>query len=226
MKVDFCLGENLHLEVFMFDLLYYDADLAVCIKPAGMLSEGESEGCMPYLLSSALREKGIVATPFVVHRLDKETSGIMVFALNSKTAALLSLASQNKDMKKIYHALCVGVMEKDGDILEDLLFYDRKRGKSFIVDRERKGVKDASLEYKVLERFADRTLLEIELHTGRTHQIRAQFSSRSHSLCGDRRYGAPAEFGNKLCLCAVRLSFTHPRTKERLSFEIKADFEK
>ena len=209
----------------MLDILYFDLDLAVCKKPAGVLSEGEGEGCMPYLLSCTLKEKGIDATPFVVHRLDKETSGIMVFALNSKTASALSLASQNNDMKKIYHALCVGVIEKDSDVLEDLLFYDRARGKSFIVNRERKGVKRASLEYTVLERFEDRTLLEIELHTGRTHQIRAQFSSRLHPLCGDRRYGASAEFGNKLCLCAKKLSFTHPKTKERLSFEIEVDFE-
>ena len=207
----------------MLDLLYFDTDLAVCIKPAGVLSEGESEGCMPYLLSCALKDRGIGATPFVVHRLDKETFGIMVFALNSKTAAALSSASQNNDIKKIYHALCVGVIEKDSDVLEDLLFYDRKRGKSFVVDRERKGVKGASLEYKVLERFEDSTLLEIELHTGRTHQIRAQFASRSHPLCGDRRYGASAEFGNKLCLCAKKLSFTHPKTKERMSFEMESD---
>ena len=104
-------------------------------------------------------------------------------------------------------------------------FSATKRGKSFIVDLERKGVKRASLEYKVLERFGEKTLLEIELHTGRTHQIRAQFASRLHPLCGDRRYGAPAEFGNKLCLCAMKLSFTHPRTNECMSFEIKADFE-
>ena len=209
----------------MLDILYFDTDLAVCVKPAGVLSEGESDGCMPYLLSFALKEKGVDVTPLVVHRLDKETSGIMVFALNSKTAAELSLASQSKDMKKIYHTLCVGAIEKERDVLEDLLFYDRQRGKSFIVDRERKGVKRASLEYKVLERFADRTLLEIELHTGRTHQIRAQLASRSHSLCGDRRYGAPAEYGNKLRLCAVRLSFTHPKTKERMDFEIKSNFD-
>ena len=210
----------------MLDILYFDSSLAVCVKPAGVLSEGESEGCMPYLLSCALKEKGIDATPLVVHRLDKETMGIMVFALDSKTAASLSLSSQNKDMKKIYHALCVGSIDEREGVLEDFLFYDRMRGKSFIVDRERKGVKRASLEYKVLERFEDRTLLEIELHTGRTHQIRAQFASRRHPLCGDRRYGAPAEYGNKLCLCAIRLSFTHPRTKARMSFEIDSDFEK
>ena len=209
----------------MLDILYFDTDLAVCVKPAGVLSEGESDGCMPYLLSLALKEKGVDVTPLVVHRLDKETSGIMVFALNSKTAAALSISSQSKDMKKIYHALCVGIIEKERDSLEDLLFYDRKRGKSFIVDRERKGVKRASLEYSVLERFADRTLLEIELNTGRTHQIRAQLASRSHPLCGDRRYGAPAEYGNKLRLCAVRLSFTHPKTKKRMDFEIKSNFD-
>ncbi|MBR0449822.1 MAG: RluA family pseudouridine synthase, partial [Clostridia bacterium] len=185
----------------------------------GVLSEGDGKNSMPYLLSLELKERGIDASVFVVHRLDRETEGLTVFALNEASAAALSRSFQNGDAVKIYHALCVGVIEKDADVLCDLLFYDRGRGKSFVVDRERKGVKRASLEYSVLRRFSDRTLLSVRLHTGRTHQIRVQFASRGHALCGDRRYGAPSEYGNKLCLCAVSLSFTHPRTKERMSFE-------
>ena len=203
----------------MLDLLYFDSDIAVCIKPAGVLSEGDGKNSMPYLLSLELKERGIDASVFVVHRLDRETEGLTVFALNEASAAALSLSFQNGDAVKIYHALCVGVIENDADVLCDLLFYDRGRGKSFVVDRERKGVRKASLEYSVLRRFADRTLISVRLHTGRTHQIRVQFASRGHALCGDRRYGAPSEYGNKLCLCAVSLSFTHPRTKERMSFE-------
>lgn len=203
----------------MLDILYFDSDIAVCVKPAGVLSEGDGKNCMPYLLSLELKERGIDASVFVVHRLDKETEGLMVFALNEASAAALSLSFQNGDAVKIYHALCVGVIEKDADVLCDLLFYDRGRGKSFVVERERKGVRKASLEYSVLRRFSDRTLLSVRLYTGRTHQIRVQFASRGHALCGDRRYGAPSEYGNKLCLCAVSLSFTHPRTKERMSFE-------
>ena len=205
----------------MIDLLYFDSDIAVCVKPAGVLSEGDGKNSMPYLLSLELKERGIDASVFVVHRLDRETEGLTVFALNEASAAALSLSFQNGDAVKIYHALCVGVIEKDADVLCDLLFYDRGRGKSFVVDRERKGVRKASLEYSVLRRFSDRTLLSVRLHTGRTHQIRIQFASRGHALCGDRRYGAPSEYGNKLCLCAVSLSFTHPRTKERMSFEIE-----
>ena len=203
----------------MLDLLYFDSDIAVCVKPAGVLSEGDGKNSMPYLLVLALRERGIDATVFVVHRLDRETEGLMVFALNQSSATALSLSFQNGDAEKIYHALCVGVIEKDADVLCDLLFYDRGRGKSFVVERERKGVKRASLEYTVLSRLSDRTLISVRLHTGRTHQIRVQLASRGHALCGDRRYGAPSEYGNKLCLCAVSLSFTHPRTKERMSFE-------
>lgn len=203
----------------MLDLLYFDSDIAVCVKPAGVLSEGDGKNSMPYLLSLELKERGIDASVFVVHRLDRETEGLTVFALNEASAAALSLSFQNGDAVKIYHALCVGVIENDADVLCDLLFYDRGRGKSFVVDRERKGVRKASLEYSVLRRFSDRTLLSVRLHTGRTHQIRVQFASRGHAICGDRRYGAPSEYGNKLCLCAVSLSFTHPRTKERMSFE-------
>lgn len=204
----------------MINLLYHDNDIAVCVKPAGVLSEGETAGSMPYLLTLAMKERGRDVTPYVVHRLDKETEGLTVYAFNSESAAALSASIQNGDFEKIYHATCVGAIEKDSDTLCDLLFYDRKRGKSFVVDRKRGGVKSASLEYTVLERFPDKTALRIKLGTGRTHQIRVQLASRGHPLCGDRRYGAPASFGNALALCAVKLSFPHPRTRKRMEFSL------
>lgn len=208
----------------MLNLLYYDNDVAVCVKPAGVVCEDAGEGALPSLLACALKERGINATPFTVHRLDKETTGIVAYALNAKSAAALSASLQNGSFEKIYHALCVGIIEKDSDTLCDLLFYDRKRSKSYVVDRKRNGVKAASLEYTVIERFSDRTLISVKLHTGRTHQIRVQFASRGHALCGDRRYGAPAEFGNRLCLSATELSFPHPRTKTDMKFKIDDGF--
>ena len=205
----------------MLNLLYYDTDVAVCVKPAGVVCEDAGENSLPSLLAQKLKSMGTGdAHPLTVHRLDKETSGIMVYALNSKAAAGLSASIQNGSFEKIYHALCVGVVEKDSDSLCDLLFYDRKRSKSYVVARKRNGVKEALLDYTVLNRFTDRTLVSVKLHTGRTHQIRVQFASRGHALCGDRRYGAPAEYGNRLCLCAVSLSFPHPRTNNLLHFEI------
>lgn len=205
----------------MIDILYFDADIAVCVKPAGVVCEDAGEDSLPSLLARELGERGAgEVLPLAVHRLDKETTGIIVYALNSASAAALSASLQNGQMQKIYHALCVGVLEDECGSFRDLLFYDRKRGKSFVVDRKRSGVKEALLEYSVIKRFSDRTLVSVKLHTGRTHQIRVQFASRGHALCGDRRYGAPATFGNRLCLCATKLSFPHPRTKEMLCFEI------
>lgn len=210
----------------MLNLLYYDTDIAVCVKPAGVLCEDAGEKSLPSLLAQELKMRGAGDfLPLTVHRLDKETSGIMIYALNSKAAAELSNSLQNGSFEKIYHALCVGVIEKDSDSLRDLLFYDRKRSKSYVVDRKRGGVKEALLDYSVIERFSDRTLVSVKLHTGRTHQIRVQFASRGHALCGDRRYGAPAEYGNRLCLCAVELTFPHPKTKEKMSFKIKDTFD-
>ena len=107
-----------------------------------------------------------------------------------------------------------------------MLYYDRNRGKSFVVSRERKGVKDAALSYQVLEISNDKktTRVSVTLETGRTHQIRVQFASRGIPLCGDRRYGAPAESGKSLMLCASSLSFKHPITGEAMDFSITPSF--
>lgn len=211
----------------MIEILYHDDHIAVAVKPAGALSEGEGKDSFPAMLSeelSAISNRPIKT--YTVHRLDRETEGIMVYALTSKSAASLSKDITDGSWKKIYTALLWGVPQKESDRLCDMLYYDRNRGKSFVVSRERKGVKDAALSYQVLEISNDKktTRVSVTLETGRTHQIRVQFASRGIPLCGDRRYGAPAESGKSLMLCASSLSFKHPITGEAMDFSITPSF--
>ncbi len=210
----------------MLQILYLDKYIAVCHKPSGLLCEGDGGDSLPALLRTELALRGVHEPKvFTVHRLDRETEGIVVYALSSEAAARLSAQISEGKWKKIYNAWLWGSPMLDSANLRDLLYYDRKHSKSYVVDRERKGVKAASLDYRVLKRSEDgkRTLVEIELHTGRTHQIRVQFASRGLSLCGDRRYGAPAESGNRLALAAVELSILHPYTNEKMEFNIESD---
>ena len=198
-------------------IVFRDPQIVVCEKPAGVLSEGEGERALPTLLSEALRAEGERDGIFPVHRLDRETTGLMVYARTREAAASLSRAITESRFQKEYLTLVCGSPEQEEDTLTDLLFYDRGRGKSFVVDRQRKGVKDASLTYSVVERRDKHTLLRVRLHTGRTHQIRAQFASRGMPVRGDRRYGAPAE-GFPLSLHSCYLSFPHPKTGKMLEF--------
>ncbi len=210
----------------MLEILYFDKYIAVCRKPAGLLCEGDGKDSLPTLLRSELCARGVRdAQVFTVHRLDRETSGIVVYALTSQAAAELSAQIVGGKWRKIYNAWLWGAPKEDSANLRDLLYYDRKRSKSYVVDRERKGVKAASLDYRVIGGSDDKkkTLIEIELHTGRTHQIRVQFASRGLPLCGDRRYGAPPESGTRLALAAIELSFLHPKTHEQMIFKIDAD---
>ena len=204
-------------------VIFYDDDIIVCHKESGELSECADENAhnsLPRLLSEHLRGIGEQnAHVFAVHRLDKETEGVMVFARNSRAAAALSQSIREGKLEKTYLALCHGEVFPDTDKLCDLLYYDRKRGKSFVVTRERNGVRKAELEYRVIERKNGLSLLEVKLFTGRTHQIRVQFASRKHPLVGDRRYGAPKSEHSGTALVSKRLSFTHPKSGERLTFE-------
>ncbi len=204
------------------EIIYKDEHVVVCNKPSGILAEGESAGAMPRLLSEALCELGEQKTEiYPVHRLDKETSGLMVFARSSKAAAALSASITDSRMKKVYLALLCGVPKEEKGRLEDLLFFDRKRGKTFVVDRERKGVKRAILEYETVRVYEGYTLVRVFLLTGRTHQIRAQFASRGLPLAGDRRYGAPKDSGNHLALISCELSFPHPTTAKPMTFVLE-----
>ena len=200
-------------------IIYNDNEIAVCLKPAGVLSEGSvGDGSMVGLIAQALGTDKV----FPVHRLDRETNGLMVYALNERAAAALSRAVAEHRLEKKYIAHVIGKPEPESGEMHDLLYYDRQRNKSFAVKKERRGVKSASLSYETLD-FCEETGISrvlVTLHTGRTHQIRVQFASRKLPLCGDRKYGAPAEYGNALRLTSVFLSFPHPKSGERLTFEL------
>ena len=200
------------------NILFYDKHIIVCRKAAGELSEGEGPSALPALLASAMAEAGEQTGIFPVHRLDRETVGVMVFARTRQAAAALSAALNTDAFAKEYLALCHGRPEEDAATLTDLLFYDRRRGKSFVVDRPRAGVKEAVLEYVCLRTQGDFSLLRIRLHTGRTHQIRVQLASRRLPLTGDRRYGAPKSEHTTVALAAHRLTFPHPATGESMTF--------
>jgi 23S rRNA pseudouridine1911/1915/1917 synthase len=157
----------------------------------------------------------------VIHRLDLGVGGVMVYARTQNSAAALSRAVAAHEVKKEYLAIVHGSPEQNEATLTDLLFFDRARNKSFVVDRQRKGVKEAILHYRTLETLEHPThgrltLVKIELQTGRTHQIRVQFSSRKHPLLGDGKYGASDHC--PIALFSFRLAFSHPQTKKALSF--------
>lgn len=161
------------------ELLYSDKDLAVCIKPVGL----DSEKQLPETLAQVLGGQ-----VYPLHRLDQNVGGVMVFARTKPAAAALSRAIQEGQMIKEYVALVHGTPPEKGD-WEDLLFKDSRRNKVFVVTRPRTGVKAARLEF-TRRTAGECSLVRIRLHTGRSHQIRVQFSSRGFPLAGDHKYGA------------------------------------
>lgn len=201
-------------------ILIEDEYLAVCLKPAGVLSQSGDGNDMISLLNAHFAENGEKAEAFPVHRLDRETAGLMVYAKNAKSAAALSKQAEQNKIKKRYYAVVKGSPAEKSAVLKDLLFRDKQKNKTYVVNRMRKGVREASLEYEVMSENGGLSLVDILLHTGRTHQIRVQFSSRKMPLYGDGRYGGG---GGNLALFAHTLEFTHPNSGERLTFSAKPD---
>lgn len=196
------------------EIIYKDNDIVVCIKSAGVVSTDEPGG-MPDLIRAEIGEKE--KQIFTIHRLDRAVSGLMVYAFNTSAAGKLSGQITDKSFEKDYLAVVHGVPEEAEGRFDDLLFKDASKNKTFVVDRVRKGVRDAALEYKVLESVNGLTLVRIHLLTGRTHQIRVQFSSRKMPLYGDGKYGAGDKGGIALFSCCLR--FRHPKTEKDLLFE-------
>lgn len=201
-------------------ILFEDDFLAVCLKPAGVLSQSGGGNDMISMLNSHFAENGEKAEAFPVHRLDRETAGLMVYAKNAKSAAALSKQAEQNQIKKRYYAVVKGIPAEKSAVLKDLLFRDKQKNKTYVVNRMRKGVREASLEYEIIGENGSMALLDILLHTGRTHQIRVQFASRKMPLYGDGRYGGG---GGSLALFAHTLEFIHPKSGERLSFSEKPD---
>ncbi len=160
---------------------------------------------------------------YPLHRLDREVGGVMVYAKTKKAAANLSRDIAEHKFIKEYIALIHGKPESDSGEMRDLLFKDSRKNKSFVVKRQRKGVKEALLEYSLLETDGDFSTVLVRLHTGRTHQIRVQFASRKMPLKGDKKYGAKDESRN-IGLWSFRITFNHPVTGEKLSFSEPPDF--
>ena len=214
-------------------VLYEDGDTLVIDKPAGLLSEASETA--PSVIGALLSHSkdGFLAP---IARLDREVSGVMLLAKNKKSAAYYTAQLADKTVfKKEYLALVMGAMEEKSGTLTDLLFKDSAKNKSFVVTRMRRGVKEASLSYDVVaeRREEEKTLslVHICLHTGRTHQIRVQFSHRRHPLVGDKKYGGDA--GLPMGLLSYRLTFKNTQgkvltlTSERtacMPFALFADF--
>ena len=179
------------------NILYHDRDLAVILKPVGM----DSEHAVPAAIAEILGGE-----VFPIHRLDLNVGGVMVFARTKQAAAQLSKLVQEGQLRKEYRALVHG-FPPEGGVLEDFLFKDSRKNKVFVVKKERKGVKKASLEYTRLT-DASPALVHIKLHTGRSHQIRVQFSSRGFPLVGDHKYGARDELtAPRLFSCRISFPF-------------------
>lgn len=200
-------------------ILYEDNHLIVIIKPRNILSQKDNTNDLDMLtiLKKYIKEKyhkpGNVYLG-LVHRLDRPTGGIMVFARTSKAASRLSEDIKNDNFCKKYLALVHGIFEEKKGKLENYLIKDEVNNTSKVTT-ENDG-KYASLDYEVLKEFDNKSLVDIKLNTGRSHQIRVQFQNINHPLVGDKKYNN--EEGNMM-LYAYHLEFNHPVTKKRLVFE-------
>jgi len=194
------------------EFLYHDKDIAVCVKPVGLDAEHEVPAAITAQLGGEV---------FPIHRLDKNVGGVMVYARNKKAAAALSKAVQEGTIVKEYVALVHGTPPERGD-WEDLLFKDSSKNKVFVVKKERKGVKKARLAFARLQ-GGEPSLVRVRLYTGRSHQIRVQFSSRGFPLVGDHKYGARDEYAAPM-LFSCCLSF--PLNGRSHRFEALPDWAK
>lgn len=236
----------------MVSILYEDTDIIVVHKPAGLESQS-SRGFAPDMVSEIRRHlhnsqnihksdiKGSCGQPSyvgVIHRLDKPVGGVMVYAKSQEAAASLSAALQAGKVEKSYMAVICGKLVDKQGVYVDYLRQDRKNNTSVIVDKSEKDGRKAVLKYREMEVIHNPanekeiySLIDIELLTGRHHQIRVQFAGHGTPLYGDGRYGrnistktdtnSPAGARPSLALFAYRLAFLHPFTEESMSFEIK-----
>ena len=192
------------------EILYSDRNLAVCVKPVGLDSENEVPAGLKEALGGEI---------FPIHRLDKNVGGVMVYARTKSAAAALSKSVQEGTMVKEYVARVHGTPPESGD-WTDLLWKDSSKNKVFVVKRERRGVKRARLEFRRLT-AGDESLVRIRLHTGRSHQIRVQFSTRGFPLVGDHKYGSRDE---KTAPMLFSCCITFPWQGKELRFERLPDW--
>ena len=206
-------------------ILYEDNHIIVVVKPVNVPSQGDKTGDIDMLtiIKEYIKEKynkpGEVYLG-LVHRLDRPTGGVMVFAKTSKAAGRLSEQVRDKKMHKKYLCIVDGKMEKTSGNMRDFLLKNEKTNTSKVVKEGIENAKEAILDYKVIKynEEINMSVVEVDLLTGRHHQIRVQFASRSHSLSGDQKYGTRGR-GKQLALWAYSLSFEHPTKKELMEFK-------
>ncbi len=194
-----------------------DDEILVCVKPAGALST-DAPGGVPDLTRQALGDEN--AQVRTVHRLDRVVSGLMVLARTAEAAANLSRQIMDRQFGKEYQAVVRGIPDAREATLRDLLLRDKRECKTYVVHEMAKGVQEAILDYWVLGTRENLSKVAIRLHTGRTHQIRCQFSSRGLPLVGDRKY-SPDAADCDIALWSSYLSFRHPKTGEAMEFRLE-----
>ena len=194
------------------EIIYQDKDIVVCVKPPRVLSTDEPGG-VPDLVREALGDTNIRT----VHRLDRTVSGLMVLARRSKAASELSRQIREGEFQKEYVAVVHGHPDQNSGELRDLLLRNKQERKTYIVGEPGKDVQEAILTYQVLNHTENMTRIRIQLHTGRTHQIRVQFSGRGWPLVGDRKYGIP-DSAEEIALWSCRLAFKHPYNGKSMEF--------
>ena len=206
-----------------FEILYEDNHILVVLKPqmtACCPDDSKDDNLLDMIktyLKKAYNKPGNVYAG-LVHRLDRPTGGVMVYAKTSKAAARLTQGLPSGDFEKRYLTVLCGAPETERGTLTNYLRKNTVNNMVYICTQTEEGAKFASLDYKVLEVKGKYALTEIRLHTGRTHQIRVQMAGISHPVYGDMRYGGALAQKGKLALWAYSLSFSHPVTKERLRF--------
>ena len=214
------------------NVIYEDNHIIVVEKPVNIPSQGDKTGDVDMLtiIKEYLKEKynkpGNVYLG-LIHRLDRPVGGVMVFAKTSKAAARLSEQVRDKVFKKQYLVIANGKFDKETGVLSDYLLKNERKNMSRVVSEGTKNSKYAELDYEILKYDAELNLsvLKINLHTGRHHQIRVQLSSRNHSIYGDQKYGGRGH-GKQICLWAYELTINHPITKEEMTFKSIPKMEK
>lgn len=199
------------------ELLYEDRDIVVCVKPPRVLSTDEPGG-VPELVRTALHNPQ--ANVRTVHRLDRVVSGLMVLARNAKAASELSRQIRENEFEKEYLAVIHGSPETDSGTFRDLLLRNKHERKTYIVTELGKDVQEAILDYQLLTQAENLSRVRIQLRTGRTHQIRAQFSGRGLPLVGDRKYSL-LEDDCEIALWSYRLAFQHPHSGKPMEFVLE-----
>lgn len=196
------------------ELIHIDRDIVVCIKPPRVLSTDEPGG-LPDLVRQALGDPN--ANIRTVHRLDRVVSGLMVLARSKKSASELSRQIRDEEFEKEYLAVLHGVPAEKQGTLHDLLLRCKEEKKTYVVQEPGKDVQEAILKYELLSETESLSKVRIELVTGRTHQIRAQFSSRGWPLVGDRKYSLYDD-DCEIALWSHKIAFNHPYTGKRMEF--------